>query len=202
VISTYGRTALAVVDMRGNDSERQETSGKLQDIAREASGSVVEVYFIGTSALTRAVTERQTIDIVRSKAVGIPISVVILLLAFRTVVQRLGAAGHGLTAQVADLEDEVVSKAPLVVGIVLAASFLLLVFAFRSLILPLKAIAMNLLVVGSAGGLLVLAFQDGHLRGARCPRCLDDSGLPSGHGVRDPIRPLHGPRAVHCDSDA
>ncbi len=44
---------------------------------------------------------------------------------------------------------------------VLALSFLLLLVVFRSLIVPLKAILMNLLSVGAAFGLLVLVFQEG-----------------------------------------
>ena len=48
-----------------------------------------------------------------------------------------------------------------VVGIVLALSFLVLLLAFRSVVVPLTAIAMNLLSVGAAYGLLVLVFQEG-----------------------------------------
>lgn len=51
---------------------------------------------------------------------------------------------------------------PLVIGAVLAASWLLLLLVFRSLVLPFKAIAMNLLSVGAAFGLVVVVFQDGH----------------------------------------
>lgn len=44
---------------------------------------------------------------------------------------------------------------------VLALSFVLLLIVFRSLIVPIKAIVMNLLLVGAAFGLLVLVFQEG-----------------------------------------
>ena len=44
---------------------------------------------------------------------------------------------------------------------VLAASFLLLLIAFRSIVVPLKAVVMNLLSVGSAYGMVVLVFQKG-----------------------------------------
>jgi RND superfamily putative drug exporter len=46
-----------------------------------------------------------------------------------------------------------------VTGFVLALAFLLLLFAFRSLVVPLLAIALNLLSVGAAYGVLVLVFQ-------------------------------------------
>ena len=50
---------------------------------------------------------------------------------------------------------------PRVFGIVLALSFVLLAVAFRSLVVPLKAIVLNLLSVGAAYGLIVLVFQRG-----------------------------------------
>ncbi len=50
---------------------------------------------------------------------------------------------------------------PRVFGIVLGLSFLLLAVAFRSLVVPLKAIVLNLLSVGAAYGLIVLVFQRG-----------------------------------------
>jgi uncharacterized membrane protein YdfJ with MMPL/SSD domain len=50
---------------------------------------------------------------------------------------------------------------PIVIGFVLALSFVLLTLAFRSIVIPLTAIAVNLLSVGAAYGLLVLVFQEG-----------------------------------------
>jgi RND superfamily putative drug exporter len=51
--------------------------------------------------------------------------------------------------------------APLVVALVLGLSFVLLAWAFRSIVVPLKAAALNLLSVGAAYGALVLVFQMG-----------------------------------------
>jgi RND superfamily putative drug exporter len=50
---------------------------------------------------------------------------------------------------------------PYVFGFVLGTSFLLLLVVFRSIIVPLKAVVMNVLSVGAAYGLLVLVFQEG-----------------------------------------
>ncbi len=50
---------------------------------------------------------------------------------------------------------------PIVFTFVLALSFILLVVAFRSIVVPIKAILMNLLSVAAAYGLLVLVFQKG-----------------------------------------
>jgi RND superfamily putative drug exporter len=63
----------------------------------------------------------------------------------------------------ADFEAIVRDYTPLVFAFVLGLSFLLLMLAFRSLVVPLKAIVMNLLSVGASYGLLVLVFQKGYL---------------------------------------
>jgi uncharacterized membrane protein YdfJ with MMPL/SSD domain len=52
-----------------------------------------------------------------------------------------------------------------VVGFVLLFAFVLLLVAFRSIVIPIKAIVLNLLSVGAAYGVLVLIFQDGFGRG-------------------------------------
>jgi RND superfamily putative drug exporter len=54
---------------------------------------------------------------------------------------------------------------PRIIAFVLCLSFVLLTIAFRSVVLALKAILLNLLSVGAAYGLLVLVFQDGHGNG-------------------------------------
>ena len=52
-------------------------------------------------------------------------------------------------------------RLPLVFAFVLGLAFLLLLVTFRSLVVPIKAIVLNLLSVGAAYGVLVLVFQDG-----------------------------------------
>ncbi len=54
------------------------------------------------------------------------------------------------------------SSAPLVFAFVLGLAFLLLMATFRSIVIALKAIVLNLLSVGAAYGVLVWVFQDGH----------------------------------------
>ncbi|HEX3328846.1 MAG TPA: MMPL family transporter [Gaiellales bacterium] len=51
---------------------------------------------------------------------------------------------------------------PLVFGFVLGLAFLLLLITFRSIVIPIKAIILNLLSVAAAYGVLVTVFQDGH----------------------------------------
>jgi anti-anti-sigma factor len=69
----------------------------------------------------------------------------------------------GLTAGSFDFNELIKSRAPWVFVFVLSLAFLLLLVTFRSIVIPAKAIALNLLSVGAAYGVLVWIFQDGHL---------------------------------------
>jgi uncharacterized membrane protein YdfJ with MMPL/SSD domain len=68
----------------------------------------------------------------------------------------------GMTAGSKDFVDVLTSHAPIVFLFVLALAFILLLVTFRSIVVPIKAIVLNLLSVGAAYGVLVLVFQDGH----------------------------------------
>ena len=68
----------------------------------------------------------------------------------------------GITAGTEDFNDVTNSHLPIVFAFVLGMAFLLLLVTFRSIVIPLKAIALNLLSVGAAYGILKLVFQDGH----------------------------------------
>ena len=69
----------------------------------------------------------------------------------------------GYTADSEDFTDTMKSHAPWVFAFVLLAAFILLLFTFRSIVIPFKAIVLNLLSVGAAYGILVWIFQEGHL---------------------------------------
>ena len=68
----------------------------------------------------------------------------------------------GLTAGSKDFIDVMRSHVPIVFLFVLSLTFILLLVTFRSIVVPIKAIVLNLLSVGAAYGVLVLVFQDGH----------------------------------------
>jgi len=72
-----------------------------------------------------------------------------------------GALVGGQGANDLDLTDEIAERLPWVIGGVLALSYVLLMVALRSIILPLKAIVMNLMSVGAAYGVVVALFQWG-----------------------------------------
>ena len=90
------------------------------------------------------------------------------------------------------------AHAPLVFGVVLAMAFLLLLVTFRSIVIPIKAIMLNLLSVAAAFGVLTLVFQHGwgEIIGTAAHRRASSSWLP-GVPVRDPVRPLDGLPRVH-----
>src|SRR5215211_7335495 len=69
----------------------------------------------------------------------------------------------GYTAGSVDFNDTMKSHAPLVFAFVLMAAFVLLLFTFRSIVIPFKAILLNLLSVGAAYGVMVWIFQEGNL---------------------------------------
>lgn len=67
----------------------------------------------------------------------------------------------GFTALEMDMTDALYSRFPIVIGLILAATFVLLMVLLRSILIPLKAVVMNLLSVFAAYGVLVLVFQMG-----------------------------------------
>ena len=71
-------------------------------------------------------------------------------------------AVSGMTAYSKDFLDTMKSHLPIVFAFVLSMAFILLLVTFRSIVVPIKAIILNLLSVGAAYGLLTWLFQDGH----------------------------------------
>jgi putative drug exporter of the RND superfamily len=67
----------------------------------------------------------------------------------------------GNTAGFIDLDRQMSARLPLLIGAVVALAFVLLLVAFRSILVPLKAALMNLLSVGAAYGVIVAVFQWG-----------------------------------------
>ncbi|MFE9687229.1 MMPL family transporter [Streptomyces sp. NPDC006285] len=74
-----------------------------------------------------------------------------------------GTTGYltGSTAGQLEFRDTVTERLPVIIGIVLVCAFLLLMVVFRSLVIPLKAVVLNLLTTGASYGILVAVFQWG-----------------------------------------
>jgi RND superfamily putative drug exporter len=71
----------------------------------------------------------------------------------------------GQTANFADVGARVNERLPVLIAAVLAMSFVLLMLVFRSVLVPLKAVVLNLLSVGAAYGVMVMVFQWGWAAG-------------------------------------
>jgi RND superfamily putative drug exporter len=91
--------------------------------------------------------------------------------AGRDAVQNLRDAAHGASPQArvggsgplnADFIDAVYGSFPLMIAVISILTFVLLARAFRSLLLPAKAIVLNVLSIGAAWGIMELVWQQGH----------------------------------------
>ncbi len=71
----------------------------------------------------------------------------------------------GEPARVVDARDQINGSMWKIIVFVLAFSFLVLMVMLRSIVLPLKAVLMNLLSIGAAYGVLIAVFQWGWLDG-------------------------------------
>ena len=80
----------------------------------------------------------------------------------------------GQTANDLDSTDFIRSRTPLAIGFVMAMTFLILFLMLGSVVLPIKAVLMNLVSISGSFGALVWIFQDGHLF-VREPRPLEPS---------------------------
>jgi RND superfamily putative drug exporter len=77
----------------------------------------------------------------------------------------IDVAVSGGVAAAVDFSEYLTARMPLFIGVVLLLSFLLLMLVFRSLLVPLKAVIMNLLSIGAAYGVVTAIFQWGWFGG-------------------------------------
>jgi RND superfamily putative drug exporter len=158
-----GRTALAAADISAgvfkpfvvlveNGASPQPIVAKLRGTPGVAAAVAPPDWRKGTSSLVEAFPSsdgaatavRSTITRVRSELKG------------------TGGTLGGVAAEDRDFVHAVYSNFPYVLGFVVLFSFILLARAFRSLILPLKAVVLNLVSLGAAYGIIVFIFQEGH----------------------------------------
>ncbi|HET9657944.1 MAG TPA: MMPL family transporter [Kineosporiaceae bacterium] len=88
----------------------------------------------------------------------------------------------GQTPYVVDFVDGIRARAPYAVGLIVLATFVLLFLMTGSVLVPLKALLMNVVSLGAALGMMVLVFQDGHLSGLL--------GFTSAGGIETMLPPL------------
>ena len=68
----------------------------------------------------------------------------------------------GIGAENADFVSAIYGSFPLMIALIAVLTFLLLARAFRSLLLPLKAVILNVISVSAAWGVITLVWQEGH----------------------------------------
>ncbi|MEJ7761356.1 MAG: MMPL family transporter [Thermomicrobiales bacterium] len=117
------------------------------EVRPEADLTILRAWLAGDPASQQAIraVERLRADLVPAAFDGVPAKVLVT----------------GDTAGFVDLTDVNETYMPIVFLFVLGLSFILLTVAFRSIVIPIKAILMNLLSVGATYGMLVLVFQKG-----------------------------------------
>jgi uncharacterized membrane protein YdfJ with MMPL/SSD domain len=162
-----GGTVPAITVVKAKDVTTPEVQGAIADLQEQAiaTGKLSEPTFVDISPDktvaqvgiavdgkgTDAASER-SLEVLREDVVP------------ATVGKLAGAevAVGGMTASSKDFLDTMKAHLPIVFLFVLAMAFILLLVTFRSIVIPIKAIILNLLSVGSAYGILTLVFQDGH----------------------------------------
>lgn len=85
-ISADGRVAAALVGVSGNENQLLATAAKLQRAVHPAATEDVQVFVTGKSPLVSDLISQESGDLVRAERLGLPASLILLLIAFGTVV--------------------------------------------------------------------------------------------------------------------
>ncbi len=110
---------------------------------QRAGTAIVDVFPDTDSSSTRG---GQILNRVEARAAGIGASVQVA----------------GPTAQGVDFVNAVYGNFPLMIALIIIVTFILLSRAFRSILLPVKAVVLNVISVGAAWGVMTLVWQDGY----------------------------------------
>jgi RND superfamily putative drug exporter len=142
----------AVQEMRQVARESDEFQEPVTvDVSRDGELAVVEVPLAGTG------TDERSMDAVRTLREDVVPDV------FGAVSSGKVVGVTGFTAGSVDFNDLMASRIWLVFAFVFSVAFLLLLVTFRSIVIPVKAILLNLLSVAAALGIVTWVFQDGNL---------------------------------------
>jgi uncharacterized membrane protein YdfJ with MMPL/SSD domain len=161
-----GGSAPAVVVVKAKDVTTPEVQSAIKDLHDEAIAtgklsepSGVDVNPAKTVAQVSLAVQGTGTDAASNESVRVLREEVV-----PATVGKLDAevAVSGMTASSKDFLDTMKSHLPIVFLFVLSLAFILLLVTFRSIVIPIKAIILNLLSVGAAYGILTLVFQDGH----------------------------------------
>ncbi len=149
-------------DPRASDPRLQTLEKDVSQTPGVAAVSPVQISQAGTTAYFNAVASTGPAEQATANLVSKLRSSVIPDAEKGT---NMHAYVGGSTASNVDLASDISSKLLLQILVVIALSFLLLMLAFRSVVIPAQAAIMNLLSIGAAYGVLIAVFQFGWLHG-------------------------------------
>jgi uncharacterized membrane protein YdfJ with MMPL/SSD domain len=143
-----GPVAAAIDDLVAQAEADPRVSGKAEvETSRDGTVAAVQIPTVGNGS---DATATRAMEDVREQLVPA---------AFAGTPAEVNVGGEA--AESKDFNDLLAQRLPLVFAFVLGLAFLLMLVTFRSLVVPVKAILLNLLSVGAAYGVLVLVFQEG-----------------------------------------
>ncbi len=158
--SSAGSSGSSGSDPRASDPRLQTLEKDVSQTAGVVAVTPVQIDKAGTTAFFNAVAKTGPAEQATADLVGTLRSSVIPA-------AEKGSDMHayvgGTTASNVDLASEISSKLLLQILVVIALSFLLLMLAFRTVVIPAQAAVMNLLSIGAAYGVLTAIFQWGWL---------------------------------------
>jgi RND superfamily putative drug exporter len=165
-----GASSPATVVVSGSDVRRPGVQAAIAELRRDALSTGLVKTPVRTTINRAGTVETVDLPLVgdgQSAAAVHALHVLRTNVVPRTIGKLPGVQSPvtGETAGDVDFTAAVRSHMPIVFAFVLGLAFVLLLLTFRSIVIPLKAIALNLLSVGAAYGVLVWIFQDGHLQG-------------------------------------
>jgi RND superfamily putative drug exporter len=149
-------------DARASDPRLQTLEKDVSSTSGVASITPIQIDKPGTTAYFNAIAKTGPAETATADLVDQLRSTVIPGAEKGTDMQ---ADVGGSTAGYVDLAAEISSKLPLQIVVVIALSFVLLILAFRTVVVPPQAAVMNLLSIGAAYGVLTAIFQYGWLSG-------------------------------------
>jgi uncharacterized membrane protein YdfJ with MMPL/SSD domain len=143
-----GPVAGAIDDLVARAEADPQVGGKVTvEASRDGTVAAVQIPTVGSGS---DATAMRAMERVRERLVPA---------AFAGTDAEVNVGGEA--AESKDFGDLLAQRLPLVFGFVLGLAFLLMLVTFRSIVVPIKAIVLNLLSVGAAYGVLVLVFQEG-----------------------------------------
>jgi RND superfamily putative drug exporter len=149
-------------DPRASDPRLQTLQKDVASTAGVAAIAPIQIDKAGTTAFFNAISKNGPADTATTKLVDRLRSTVIPGAEKGT---NMRADVGGRTAGYVDLASKISSKLPLQIVVVIALSVLLLLLAFRTLVIPPQAAVMNLLSICASYGVLTAVFQYGWLTG-------------------------------------